>query len=273
MAEQKFTDYFQIAQMPVRSQQDYLMKYIAGRSLNQNYAYFRGKRPPKEDGSRYTSAGLTTREEQQKAGDKTCSDFNKRKWTDSDDGELRKLRKRIELFFQGLDIDTNLFKKDRRYQMTDELVEFFDFILDNDKGITSQIIGKHFGNISNGIYHYIYSCLLAALSTAPCSEEEKERAKDRFFTIMDENNIDLSFQHKNEIVDTILRITWEKIREKGWQPKSKPMDDDCEWAVVADRVYQELFDRGLLTPKPDGVGGEKPHLVSDCDIPIQLWFW
>ncbi len=43
MAEQKFTSYLQIAKMPVRSQQDYLMKYIAGRNLNENYAFFRGK--------------------------------------------------------------------------------------------------------------------------------------------------------------------------------------------------------------------------------------
>lgn len=275
MAEPKFTDYSQIAEMPVRSQQDYLMKYIAGRSLNQNYAYFRCKMPPKEDGSKYTSAGLTTREEQQKANDKTCSDINSRKWSDSNDSELRRLRKHIELFFQGLGIDTNLFKKGRQYQMTDELIEFFDFILDNDEGITSQIIGRKFSNVSNRIYHYIYSCLLAALRTAPCSEEEKELSKERFLTLMNENEVDLAFQSENKIVDAILRITWEKIMEKGWKPNPSKFQheyDDFEWAVVTERVCKELLERGFLVPKPDGLGNERPHLVSDCDIPIQLFF-
>ena len=275
MAEHKFTDYSQISEMPVRSQQDYLMKYSAGRSLNRNYAYFRGKMPPKEDGSKYTAAGLTTQAERQKARDKTCSDINARKWSDSDDGELRRLRKHIERFFQGLGINTNLFKKGRQYQMTDELIEFFDFILDNDEGITSQIIGKKFGNVSNSVYHYIYSCLLAALRTAPCSEEEKELTKERFLALMDENKVDLTLQSKNKIVDTILRITWEKIMEKGWKPNPNKFQheyDDFEWAVVAERVYQELLERGVLTLKPDGIGGEKPHLISDCDIPIQLFF-
>lgn len=264
MPKQKFTDYSEIMAMPVRSQQDYLMKYIAGKSLNQYYAYFRSKMPPKEDGSRYTSAGLTTQAEQQKARDKTCNDFNKRKWTDSDDGELRKLRKRIELFLQGLDIDPHLFKIGHSYQMTDELMEFFDFILDDHRCITSQIINRKFDNVSNASYRHIFSCLLAALNAAPCSEDEKEQAKEKFFALMDENSIDLAFQyHSNKTVDAILCITWEKITEKGWRPKFEQINMDCEWAVVSERVYQELFERGFLTPKPDGVGGERPHLLSD----------
>ena len=191
------------------------------------------------------------------------------------DGELRRLRKHIELFFRGLGIDTNLFKKGRQYQMTDELIEFFDFILDNDEGITSQIIGKKFSNVSNSVYHYIYSCLLAALRTAPCSEEEKELAKERFLALMNENKVDLTLQSKNKIVDTILRITWEKIMEKGWEPNPSKFRHECndfEWEVVTERVYQELLERGVLTLKPGGIGVEKPHLISDCDIPIQLFF-
>ncbi len=274
MAERKFTDYSQIAAMPVRSQQDYLMKYIAGRKLNQYYAYFRGKLPPKEDGSRYTAAGLVTWEERQKASDEVCSDFNNLNWTESNDGELRKLRKHIDFFFKSLNIDPNLFKQDRKYQMTDELIEFFDFILEHDEGITAQIIKHNFNNVSNKAYRYIYSCLLAALKAAPCPNGEKERAKEQFLAFIDEHGIDLSFQHENQIVDTILRITWEKVMEKGWVPNSdkfKYCDEDYEWAAVTERVYQELFDCGLLTPKPDGVGSEKPRLVSDCDIPIRLW--
>ena len=275
MAKREFTDYSQIAAIPVRSQQDYLMKYIASRSLNRNYAYFRDKMPPKEDGSKHDSSGLVTWKESQQASDKTCGEINSRKWTDSDDSELRKLRKHIERFFHSLGIIPDLFKKDRCYQMTEELIEFFDFILDNDEGITSHIINKRFDSVSTASYRHISSCLLAALDTAPCSETEKEQAKEKFFAFMNKNSIDLSFQCENKMVDAILRITWEKIMEKGWKPspgKFQHEYDDCEWAVVTERIYQELLKRGLLTSKPDKIGGEKLSLISDYDIPIQLWF-
>lgn len=287
MAEREFADYSEIARMDIKSQQDLIMKYIAGEALMESYTQQRKESSQTDSPS---LGGMVTPEERQTARDYARDFINDMGWNVSDDSKLRRLRNRIDHFFTAIGfqkiskadtqdgqsavktVSTDIFKKNGQYVMTPELIDLFEFIIENEHGFVGKVIKRKFDKVNNQEYFYLLSRVLDAIIAAPCSKEDKLLGWQVINNFTETNHIDVPRPH-NGTVDFILRIVWEKISEQGWKPnfkKFKCPSDDIEWAVVVGRVYSELHAHGILVPNPDSnTWPEEARLVSDKEFPPQ----
>lgn len=268
--KQKIETYDEIRSIEAKTQQDYLMKYIAAQVAYDKY------KESREDLD-LPVGGFVTQDDKEYASKAAVAVVNGIGWQSTDDSRVRHLRNIIHKFFSALEIDTTIFKSSREYKMTESLSNLFDYILDHEKDISSRIIKRVFSKVPLRDFSYIYQIVVRAIKDGPCTEQEKESAIHQFISFAKQNQINLfQAEVRNDIVDGILSIVWSSIKELSWVPtKSDALCgfEDPDWQIITEKVYQALLKYAILIPPTDDSAFNlKYRLAFDTNIPPEVRF-
>lgn len=229
---------FETEKILFESQNDYLRNYTQHEAIG---AYYSGRRNKKG----LSVGGTVTVDDLLDSIDRGKSDMNNKGLTDVHNASFHGYCEKINTFLSKISVDSSIFKEDRKYIMTESLVNLFDYILDDIKGAVSRIGRGRFNKVSMRERAYIFDLVEAAIRVGPASKEEKRKAVDELI----EKGVccPMHFEYyKNQMVDAIMDCTREAIVEVGWNPGKEKKVWDIDWEIVVERAYIRLFNEGIL---------------------------
>lgn len=228
----------EIEKIQFKNQLEYLRSYARHEVVG---TYYAGKRDQKG----LSVVGIVTSDDLLASIERGGADMKNEMLFNTFDANFHGYCEKINVFLNKIGVDSAIFKKSRRYVMTESLVNLFDYILDDIKGAVSRIGRGRFNKVSMRERAYIFDLVEAAIRVGPASKEEKQEAVDSLIEKGVCCPMHLEY-YKNQMADAIMDCTREAIVEVGWDPSKEKKVWDFDWEIVVERAYIRLLNKGIL---------------------------